>query len=52
MPGLYASVVGVVVLVALVLVGVWLTWLSLSQEGHTPKALRADEPSDPEPATD
>lgn len=52
MPGLYASVVGGVVLVALVVVGIWLTWLSLREEAHTPAALRSEEPPEPDGAPD
>ncbi|MFB6353152.1 MAG: hypothetical protein ABEJ92_03610 [Halobacteriales archaeon] len=43
MPGFYASVVGGTVLLLLVLVGVWLTWLSLREDTHTPVPLRPDE---------
>lgn len=43
MVGLYATVVGAVSLVLLVLVGLWLTWISLQDERHTPKPLRQDE---------
>ena len=48
MPGLYASVVGGVVLVLLVVIGVWLTWLSLREDVHSPAALRGPEPDDAE----
>jgi hypothetical protein len=48
MPGLYASAVGGIVIVALVLIGVWLTWLSLNEETHRPKALQTPEPDEPE----
>ena len=48
MPGLYASVIGVAVLVALVVIGVWLTWLSLRDEAHSPRVLRVTEPKDPD----
>ena len=48
MPGLYASAVGGIVIVALVLVGLWLTWLSLREETHRPAALQPSEPDDTE----
>ena len=46
MVGLMGTVVGAVVVVALVLVGVWLTWISLRSERHQPKALRATAEAD------
>jgi FtsZ-interacting cell division protein ZipA len=48
MPGLYATVVGGVVIVALILVGIWLTWLSLRDQSHRPAALQTPEPDDTE----
>jgi uncharacterized membrane protein len=45
MPGLYANLVGGIVIVALVIVGLWLTWISLRSEQHRPAAL---EPADPD----
>lgn len=48
MPGLYATVVGGVVIVALILVGIWLTWLSLKEETHRPAALQPSEPEETE----
>jgi hypothetical protein len=43
MVGLLGTLVGAAVLVLIILPGLWLTWLSLRGEAHTPKALRGDE---------
>lgn len=48
MVGLYASVVGGIVIVALVLVGLWLTWISLRSEQHRPAALEPTAEDDAE----
>lgn len=48
MVSLYATVVGAVTLVALVLTGLWLTWISLQGDQHTPLPLRRDEADDTE----
>lgn len=48
MPTLYATVVGVVVLVALFAIGIWLTWLSLRDEMHSPDAIQTPEPDEPD----
>ena len=48
MVGLMGSLVGGIVLVALVLIGVWLTWISLRSEQHSPTA--AGAPATPDDA--
>lgn len=48
MPGLYASLVGGIVIVGLVAVGLWLTWLSLRSDQHRPAALATPDPEESE----
>lgn len=48
MPGLYANIVGGVVVILLVIVGLWLTWISLRSAQHRPATLQAAEAEDPD----
>ena len=48
MVGYMGALVGGIVIVALVVVGLWLTWISLRSEQHQPKALRQPEPDEAE----
>lgn len=48
MVSLYATVVGIVSIVGLVLAGLWLTWLSLQDDRHKPAPLRPDEADESE----
>lgn len=48
MPGLYANIIGGVVVVLLIIVGLWLTWISLRSEQHRPATLQSAEADEPE----
>jgi hypothetical protein len=48
MVGFLGSIVGGAVIVVLILVGVWLTWISLRSDRHQPQALQRMEPDDTE----
>ncbi|MDZ7701905.1 MAG: hypothetical protein U5J98_07455 [Halobacteriales archaeon] len=48
MVGFVASLIGGTVIVALVFVGLWLTWISLRSDQHQPAGLQPAEPDEAE----